>query len=714
MKFVFPSYCRRFRVLAWVAAGLLWASSPVLQAQVDRSKAPAAGPAPTIAIGDYHLEKLPNGLTLIVVENHRLPRVSWDLNLDLVPLKEGTKAGYVRFAGSLLGTGTDTRTKAQIDESIDFIGGQLRTSSQGIFASSLTRHTDALLEVMSDVLLHPTFSEAELEKFRTQALSGLASNATDPGAISSNLRARVLFGEDHPYGEVETQQSLKAIAREDLVGYHSTYFRPNVAYLVVVGDITPQLAREKALRYFGAWQPAEVPVNFVPMIGMQRGNQVCFADLPGAVQSNIAITHVVQLKPGEPDAIAVSVMNNILGGGGFSGRLMQNLRESKAYTYGARSSLSPDRTLGRFVATANVRNEVTDSAVVEFMAEIQRITREKVTASELQTTIQYMTGSFARSLEDPETVAAFALNIERNKLPKDYYKTYLQKLAAVTVEDIQRVAASYLRPEALFITVVGNRQEVADGLAQFAQNGRVQFFDALGRPVSGLEPAPEGMTAQSVVERHYEATGGIAKWRKVSGLHRSGKVEMGVPMQLQIAEWTLYGKGTRTEITFEGQVMMEEVITPTAGSTTAQGMKRATSAEDLADKQESLDPLFHLTAIANGKSYDLKGIDKQGERPMYVVEVRAAGSSEGSLPESTLYFDVATGELSRTTAVRVGPTGPLQSEESYASYQTFGGMRFPTLVTTVANSQALTITYDHLEVNPKLDASRVTLQSQKP
>jgi predicted Zn-dependent peptidase len=703
-----PFSCSALRIWAW--AGLFLTISHALIAQVDRTQAPKAGPAPTIAIGDYHLEKLPNGLTLIVVENHRLPRVSWELSLDITPIMEGPKTGFVRFAGGLLGTGTTSRTKAQIDESIDFIGGRLSTTSEGIFAASLTRHTDALLEVMSDVLLHPSFDASELEKYRSQALSGIASNATDPGAISGNLLSSVLFGDAHPYGEVETAATLKAITREDLVAYHSTYFRPNVAYLVVVGDISPAEAKAKAMKYFGSWEPAEVPVTPVKMIGMQQGNQVCFADLPGAVQSNISIAHVVQLKPGEPDAIAVSVMNNILGGGGFSGRLMQNLREDKAFTYGARSSLTPDRTLGRFVATANVRNEVTDSAVVEFLAEIQRITRDLVTPEELNTTIQYMTGSFARALENPQTVASFALNIERNRLPKDYYKTYLKKLASVTAEDIRRVAASYLRPENLYIAVVGNRSEVAEKLARFAGNKKVQYFDALGQPVKGYLPVPDGLTARSVVEKHYELTGGVAKWRNLKGVRKLGQVQMGLPMVLESELWIQYGKGLRAEVRMSGQVMMQEVATPAGGQIAAQGMKKEVTGTELESRLRDLDALYLLNAMDKGWEFLLAGIDPQGERPQYVVEVREKGKPADSPPAETLYFDVESGLLTRISALKVGTTGPTQTDETYSDYKEFGGFQFPTSVAMTANGQSLTSTFTLIEVNPKFDSQLFTLK----
>ena len=489
--------------------------------QLDRSKAPQAGPAPELNIGTPTKLKLDNGLNVIVVENHRLPAVSWSMTLDYAPFLEGNQAGLTGVVSDMMSAGTEMRTKAQIAEEVEFLGATFRANAKGFFASSLSKHTGDLLRIVSDAVLHPIFPQAELDKVKKQVLSGLANTPTSPGSIASNLVASTNFGRLHPYGEVMTEETLEKIERQDLVDYHMTFFRPNAAFLIVVGDITPDEAYAKASVHFGKWTRADIPYTRVVPAKFPTGNQVRFSGIEGAVQSTINITQPVPFPPGHPDAAAIQLMNSILGGGAFSGRLMQNLREDKAYTYGARSSLSADPVTAQFVAYADVRTEVTDSALVEFMTEIDRIRNEKVDSAELTTAKAFLSGNFARSLENEGTVARFALNIERYDLPEDYYQTYLQRLADVTVDDIQRVAQNMLKPNNLNICVVGS-PDILNNLRQFDAGEGIDQYDAFGRKRIPRSEAPDGTTSKDIVKRYFEAIGGFRAWSKLSGMSTEG------------------------------------------------------------------------------------------------------------------------------------------------------------------------------------------------
>lgn len=693
------SILNTFATLFFVVALAAW--SGVATAQIDRSQAPGPGPQPEIAVGDYTLHTLNNGLKLIVVENHRLPRISWSLTLDLDPPVEGAKAGVASFTGQLMKTGTTKRSKAQIDEAVDFIGARFSTSSQGAFASSLTKHADTVLGLMADVVLDPTFPEEELEKLRAQTISNLAANETDPSSISSNLRRRVMYGADHPYGDVETEESIASITQADLQAYHDTYFRPNVGYLVVVGDITPDEALEKVTERFGPvkWKSREVPNPVVPIPPRPDGNQVVFANVPGAVQSVLHLVHTVRLQPGHNDVVPVSVMNSILGGGAFSGRLMQNLREDKAFTYGARCSTSPDDLIGSFDAYANVRNEVTDSSVVEFLYEIKRITEEPVDAETVKNTISYMTGSFARSLERPETIARFALNIERYGLSKDYYRTYLERLAAVTPDDIMRVAKTYLRPEQLHITVAGNRSEVADKLVAFDADGEIDFYDAYGRRESSLEAAPEGMTAASVIEAYYEARGGLARFEKLKSLIEIGSMEAGPGMTLEVKTQTIFGEGMNTEISMAGNVMMGQTVTPEFGFNNQQGTQLPMSDDELVTYQSALYATEYAHLNDMGYEAELMGIHPNRGQPVYIVEVRKEGATT-----KELHFDVESGLLIQINRAQQSPMGTLQITESLEDYQDFDGLLFPTKQTQTANGQQMSFQMSDIQPNAKVDS----------
>ena len=209
-----------------------------LAAQVDRSKMPVSGPAPEINIGDYESFELPNGLKVFVVENHKLPRVVFSMILNREPIMEKEHTGYISIAGQLLRTGTTNRTKDQLDEDIDFIGGTLSASSTGVFAYSLKKHSETIFEIMSDVILNPAFEQSELDKIKKQTISGIKSSEDRPSAISANVRKVLLYGKDHPYGELETEETVSTITLEMCKNYYDTYFHPNIAYMAVVGDIT--------------------------------------------------------------------------------------------------------------------------------------------------------------------------------------------------------------------------------------------------------------------------------------------------------------------------------------------------------------------------------------------------------------------------------------------------------------------------------------------
>ncbi|HEX2935815.1 MAG TPA: pitrilysin family protein, partial [Bacteroidales bacterium] len=473
-------------------------------AQVDRSKVPQPGPAPKIQIGDYSSFVLPNGLKVFVVENHRIPRVSYSLTFIIQPELEGANAGIGSMTSELIGTGTSKRTKDQINEEIDFIAGSLSANAEGIYASSLKKHTTKLLDVFSDVAMNSVFKNEELEKTRTQMLSGLASQKDDPSAIANNVSSRVVFGKNHPYGEFETEASVSSVTLDMCNQYYKKYFKPNVAYLTVVGDITTAEAKKLVEKYFSTWQKGEVPVKSYEKPVIPSKSRVIIVDRPASVQSVINVCYPVDLTLANPDFFKIRVANTVLGGGVF--RLFMNLREKHAYTYGAYSSFSVKPFATSFEADANVRNSVTDSAVYQILYEMKRIKDEPVPAEELQTAKNYLTGNFALSLERPQTIASFAVNTERYKLPKDFYANYLKNIEAVTSNDVQAASKKYILPEQANILVVGKASEIAEPLKQFSGEGKIEYYDSDANPVDpNAKAIPAGLTAQQVLDKYITA-----------------------------------------------------------------------------------------------------------------------------------------------------------------------------------------------------------------
>ena len=664
--------------------------------KLDRSAVPAAGPAPKIQIGQYQMATLPNGLKLVVVENHKLPRVSYSVSLDIDPIFEGDRAGYTMLSGELMKAGTKTRTKTQIDEAVDFMGASLSTSSTGVFGSCLVKHSKDILELMADVVLNPTFPAEELEKSRKQQLSNLVSEKTDPNAMSDKIGNVMKYGADHPYGEVMSEATLKAITTDDLYSYHVNNYRPNVAYMVVVGDITFAEAQAQVTKYFGGWQARDVKSLKYSAPAEPRGNVVSFVPLAGAVQSVIDVTYPIDLKPGTNDAIVASVLNNILGGSGFQTRLMQNLREDKAFTYGAYSSISPDDLVGAFSAGASVRNAVTDSAVTEILFEMQRLVDEPVADSTLQTVKNIMTGSFARSLERPQTIANFALNIEKYKLPKDFYETYLQKLNAITVADVQAMAKRTLRPSNAHVTVVGNK-EVAESLSKFAASKKVNLVNADGTPFVDLKAAPDGVTAQSIFENYIKALGGKEALAAVKSYEQIGEMKMG-PMTAQMNVKVKDNAKMAMSVTMTGMELMKQIYDGTSGVSMQMGQKKPMEASEITDAKVQMDLMAELNYEKYGIKASLKGVGKVDEEDAYVIELTKA---DGEV--STDYYSVNSGLKLMSVSTESEGEEPVMAETRYVEYATVNGVKYASKTKQAVGPQTMEFIYSEMKINPKLN-----------
>jgi len=495
MKKLFLSIC---------AMALLTAA----QAQtLDRSVQPKPGPAPEINLKEPATFTLPNGLKVFVVENHKMPIVTYSIQLDIRPELEGNKVGLHSFVGDMLTRGTTTMDKEAFDKAVDQLGASVNASGSAVFGVSLSKYQDQLLTLMSDALLHPAFKQDELEKVIKQTKSGLIANENDADNMLSNVQGVVTFGKNHPYGEVTTLQTIQNVTLADCKQYYDTYFRPNVAYMAVVGDVTPEEAKKLVTKYFGGWEKADVPRTTYPNVTKPTQNTVDFVNRSGAVQSVIGITYPIDLQIGSADVIKAGAMNQILGGGS-TGRLFQNLREKHGWTYGSYSSVSPDDIIGSVEIYAKCRNIVTDSSITEMLKEMNTIRNQAVDQATLDGVKNYMSGIFSLRLESPQTIAQYAINIDRYNMPKDYYKNYLKNVANVTIADVQAMAQKYIQPDKTHIVVVGNTSEV-DKLKQFSTDGKINYYDAYGNSVEpAVEKVVDGKKIGDVLNMYIQAQGG--------------------------------------------------------------------------------------------------------------------------------------------------------------------------------------------------------------
>ncbi|MGA1773117.1 MAG: M16 family metallopeptidase [Flavobacteriaceae bacterium] len=671
-------------------------SSWSLMAQIDRSIQPQPKAAPKIQLEDPQTFTLSNGLKVLVVENHKLPRVRIQLLLDNPPVLEGEKAGVSSLTGALLGKGSSNISKDDFNEEVDFLGATISFSGQSAFASTLSRYFPRILELMAEAALNPNFSQEEFEKEKQSFIENLRSEEKDVSAVARRVQSALAYGTAHPYGEFVSIESLEKVTLEDVSNFYARYFSPDNAYLVLIGDLDVKTAKKLVKTHFKDWSSklqngpsyseatnlAEPTINFV--------------DMPNAVQSEIVVQNLVSLKMSDPDYIPVLIANQILGGGA-EGRLFLNLREDKGYTYGSYSSVGTDKySNARFRASAQVRNAVTDSAVVEILSEIKKIGTERVSEVDLKNAKEKYKGSFVRSLERPETVANFALNIETQGLSADFYENYLSRIDAVTAEEVQRVAQKYFKVDQARIVVVGKGSEVLPALEKMQFDStplKVAYFDkfaaAIDRPEFKIE-LPEGVTAASVLNAYLEAIGG----REAASAVKTFAITYGASVQgmnLQL----VVGQSAANEFTQEmkmmGNVMQRTVITETEAFMEAQGQKiplddtqKKTVAEDAALVSE----LLWLTNP--NAEMSLIGIEMVDDRPTYAVKV-----SENRVA----YYDTETGLKLKQVTTQEMQGQTISQSTSFGEYKEVSGLLIPHVVSQNLGPQTVDFTIEEAKIN---------------
>lgn len=669
-----------------------------VNAQVDRSKPPKPGPAPVIKLGKYEHFELPNGLKVFVVENHKLPRISFSLLVDRDPILEGDTAGYVSAAGQLLRTGTKNRTKDQLDQEIDFIGAVLSTSSTGIYAMSLTEHIDTLFNIMSDIILNSDFKQAELDKIKTRMKSDIASRKDDPEAIAGIVKNVVDFGKDHPYGETETGETVDNITLEKCKKYYQTFFAPNISYLAVVGDINEQRAKELVTKYLGDWKRKDVPKFSYPVPQPPAHTTVSLVDRANSVQSVVNVTYPVQLKPGDRDAIPAGLMNTILGGGTF--RLFQDLREKHSFTYGANSRLSKDEYAGSFTAYTNVRNEVTDSAITQILYEMKRIRTETVPDSELQTVKNYITGNFAISLESPQTIASFAINIDKYNLPENYYTEYLKNVAKVTPKEIKEAAVKFIKPDHSNIVVVGNADQIKRGLKQF---GQIVYYDKNGNKAdTSLATIPGELSATDIINNYIKAIGGRDS---LADVHDRTTVMSGTVHGFNVTTTIIQKEPDLFKQEVHAGSMTQDIIfNGTSGEMQAAGQKMKIEGNELEKLKYEATIHLLLNLDSLGVKLRLMGMEKVNGKDAYKIEMSFPSGTKW-----TQYYDFRTGYKVKEMKNITTPQGTFTQEIFYSDYKTVDGIKYPFSIKQSIGPQTMDFKVDSIKINTGIPDSEFEL-----
>jgi zinc protease len=456
----------------------------------DTSKLPKAGTDPKFALPSIEKNKLSNGLEVWLVKQSELPIVSMNLVIKTGGAAEpNDRAGLASATASLLDDGTKTRSAVDISNQVQAIGAQFFTNSgwdsSNVGMSTLTKNIDKALELLSDVVINPAFPETELENNRRRALIALLQRKDNANAIAQVVYSALLYGKNHPYGKSLSgdEASIKAISKADIQKFYDTYYRPNNAVLIVVGDTDSKILMPKLESAFTNWKAAEVPATDVPNPTMLAKPGIYIVDKKGAAQSVITIGQI-GVSRNNPDFFALQVMNSILGGQ-FTSRINLNLREDKGYTYGARSGFEYRRNAGPFSASADVQTAVTKESVVEFMKELNGIRGSiPVTRKELEYQKQSLIRRYPSGFETVGQISGQLSNLIIYGLSDSYFNEYISKINAVTIDDVSRVANKYLTPDKMAIVIVGDKQVIEPKLKEIAGWGSaIAYLDTEGNPM---------------------------------------------------------------------------------------------------------------------------------------------------------------------------------------------------------------------------------------
>jgi len=629
----------------------------------DYNVMPEAGPAPKITFKKPIVYKLNNGMTIIVVENHKLPRVSASLRMDNPPVALKNKKGTDDLLTSLLGSGSQNMSKDQFNKKIDFYGARVSLYKSGFNINALSKYFPEVLALTADQALNPKFSTEDFKDEKNKLVEGLKMDEKSTPAAARRVTDKLAYGA-HAYGESTTIETVKNINLEDVKTYYKNNFIPNNAYLVVVGDVKATDIKEMAEKAFSNWQKATVVNSEIPVINDVAATEIDFINMPNAEQTELKVVQRSDVRKSSPDYQKVLLMNSILGGD-FNSYLNMTLREDHGWTYGARSHFGSGKYGALFTASTSVRNSVADSAVVVTLAQFNKILNEKVDAETLKNTKAKYLGNFVLQMEKPSTIANQAYDVFVNNLPDDYYETFLQKVEAVTVDDVQAVAKKYLNPNKLRVVVAGKASVTVPGLEK--AGFKINYFDKDGNPTEKPKmniKIPEGVTNTTVLDKYFNAIGGKDKVKAIKSVHKKAQAEMKGRV-LDFESKSMAPNSTFNSVSMMGMELSKEIFDGTKGYQMVQGQKKDFTPEEIAKKQKTTEPFSIIDLYKTAKLDRIENIDGKN----YYVLIDAE--------KTEYYFDQETGYLTKQIETREVQGKTMTQVISFEDYKDFEGIKFP-------------------------------------
>ena len=672
----------------YIAVAFLF--SGMLSAQkIDINAMPKPGPTPAINIAKPKTFQLKNGMTVMVVENNKLPRVNVSLSMDRQPYFEGDVAGVSDIMADQLGNGTTTLSKDAFNKKIDFLGANLNFSSAGASSNSLSKYFPEVLGLMADAIINPKFSADEIQKSKDRAVEGLKSSEKSADAIASRVSNALTYGKNTSRGEFETEESINKIQLADVQNVYKKYYAPDNAYLVIVGDVKYDQVKPMVEKAFDNWKKANTKFAALEPASNVAKTEINVVDVPSAVQSVVSVGNLNTLKMKDPSYFPATIANYILGGGGEA-RLFMNLREKNGFTYGAYSSMTASKYSPSFSAEASVRNEVTDKAVKEFLNEINAISTVK--ADELENAKAKLKGSFIMALEQPATIARFAVNQKVQDLPADFYTNYLKSIDKVTSADVSNAVKATILPNQSRIFIAGKASEISEGLEKLGYP--VKYYDSNANPVAKptVQKVDANVTVASVVDKYINAIGGKANLSKVNSYTTNASMSMqGQNLDFKIVK-AQGGKELQT-VSAGGMTVQKQVFDGKTGYSEQMGQKVEMTKEEIADNLKNTE-LFEELGFAKSADYKLAGIEKINGEDSYAIK---AG-------DKAYYYSVKTGlKTGETETVKTqGQTFTVPT--TFADYKDVSGVKMPYTITVNQMGMEMVMKVKSYEINQAKDS----------
>lgn len=685
--------------------------SSSLIGQIDRS-IPEAGPAPEIEFKEPYTTKLSNNLTLMVVVNDKLPTASASLIIDNPPILEGDKSGVKGLVTSNMGKGNKFQSKDEFIEEKDFMGSFISYNSSGGSISSLSRYFERTMTMFAQGALYPIFSDEEFEKEKTKLTEALKIDEKNAASIARRVENIVAYKKDHPRSEYTTEASVSNIKITDIENFYKSYFKPNNAYLVVIGDVNLEGTIALSKKLFEDWKYSdeldkmfgEGSINDFEDPEVSEKTTIHIVDVPNATNVEISFQNIIDRKTSDTDYFSGTVANRVLGAGPES-RLFSIIREEKGFAYGAYSGLpTSSKTKTKFVARTTVRTEVADSAIVEMHNQLKIMRDNPITDEELSNVKSGYFGEFAMSIENPITIANQALSIRSENLPEDFYKTFLSNLNNVSKDDVIDSSKKFFLIDNAQIVVTGKINDILDNLESiYLDENKIDviYHDAFGEIIEKPDYSVDAsVSVENIINKYIDLIGGKDKLEKVESIESNGNANINMQGQSFVLEfYSLKNNQNQSlnTVTAGGMVVQRSVFNKYQGYNEVNGQRMP-----LTDSE--LEQAIINSALFSELNYDFSTIELIGtamvdDQKAYQIKITE---------NKTEYYSIESGLKIKEVEIQEIEGNQVVQETTIKDYNEVDGVLIRSEINLFAPGtppDGFTIKFNRIKLNVKTSDS---------